>query len=162
MVGFRWLTRRVEYDYPMVVENLERIQAPIGYSWGCVNHLMGVKNSPELREAHEKMQPLVVKTNQRIGQSQALFKALKAIQTRQSVWTKLDGAQKRIVDSSIRTMEASGVGLDDASRAVFNKLQLEAAELSSKFSNNVLDSTKAFKLRLTSPSDVEGLPESAK
>jgi oligopeptidase A len=31
-----------------------------------------------------------------------------------------------------------------------------------KFSNNVLDSTKAFKLVLSDPKDVEGLPESAK
>ena len=74
----------------------------------------------------------------------------------------LDGAQRRIITSSIRSMEASGVGLDEASRAGFNKLQLEAAELSSKFSNNVLDSTKAFKLKLTSAIDVEGLPDSAK
>ena len=59
-------------------------------------------------------------------------------------------------------MEASGVGLSASDRPIFNKLQLEAAELSSKFNNNVLDSTKAFKLKISDPSEVEGLPESAK
>lgn len=59
-------------------------------------------------------------------------------------------------------MEASGVGLDDSQRPIFNKLQLEAAELSSKFNNNVLDSTKAFSLKLTDVTDIEGLPQSAK
>ena len=53
-------------------------------------------------------------------------------------------------------MEASGVGLSDALRPEFNKLQLEAAELSSKFNNNVLDSTKAFSLKLTSSTEVVG------
>jgi Zn-dependent oligopeptidase len=35
-------------------------------------------------------------------------------------------------------MESSGVGLKEADREIFNKLQLEQAELSTKFSNNVL------------------------
>ena len=38
------------------------------------------------------------------------LKALKALRDRKSVWDGLDGAQKRIVESSIRQMEASGVG----------------------------------------------------
>lgn len=54
------------------------------------------------------------------------------------------------------------LGLNDVERPVFNKLQLEAAELSSKFNNNVLDSTKAFNLKLTTAEEVEGLPDSAK
>ena len=40
----------------------------------------------------------------------AFLQALKALKERKSVWEGLDGAQKRIVDSSIRQMEASGVG----------------------------------------------------
>ena len=40
----------------------------------------------------------------------------------------------------------------------FNELQLEASQLSTQFNNNVLDSTKAFSLCLTDPSDVDGLP----
>ena len=68
----------MEYDYEceMVVEYLEKLQAPISYSysWGCVGHLMGVRNSPELRTAHESMQPRVVQVFQQVGQSQALFK----------------------------------------------------------------------------------------
>ena len=43
----------------------------------------------------------------------------------------------------------------------FNKIQLELADLSTKFSNNVLDATKAFSLTVTDKADVEGLPASA-
>lgn len=43
----------------------------------------------------------------------------------------------------------------------FNKIQLELADLSTKFSNNVLDATKAFSLTMTDKADVEGLPASA-
>ncbi len=74
----------------------------------------------------------------------------------------MDEAQKRIVSSAIKQMQSSGVGLDPAQREKFNKLQLEAAELATKFSNNVLDSTKKFKLRLTDKADIDGLPHSAR
>ena len=158
--GESWGTRRLEYDYEGVVEKMEAIQDPLGFSWSVVGHLMGVANSDELRAAHDKMQPVVIETYQALGQSQPLYKALSALKQRQSVWSQLDEAQRRIITSSIRGMRNSGVGLPIEERERFNKLQLEAAELSSKFSNNVLDSTKLFKLRITDGSKLAGLPTS--
>eukprot|EP00596_Hydrurales_sp_CCMP1899_P005259 CAMPEP_0119039880 /NCGR_PEP_ID=MMETSP1177-20130426/9621_1 /TAXON_ID=2985 /ORGANISM="Ochromonas sp, Strain CCMP1899" /LENGTH=694 /DNA_ID=CAMNT_0007004339 /DNA_START=199 /DNA_END=2283 /DNA_ORIENTATION=- len=148
-------------DYSLAVEDLEKIQAPLAYSWGVVGHLMGVKNSDDLRKAHDEAQPSVIEVFQTFGQSQPLFKALSSLKSDQAVWASLEESQQRIVTSSIRQMESSGVGLKEADREIFNKLQLEQAELSTKFSNNVLDSTKAFKLKVTNKGDVEGLPASA-
>jgi oligopeptidase A len=54
------------------------------------------------------------------------------------------------------------VGLEGEIKEKFNKLQLEQADLKTKFSNNLLDATKAFKLKLTEVAQVEGLPISAK
>ena len=120
-----------------------------------------VRNSPELRAAHDAVQGKVIAANQKIGQSQPVFKALSSLKQRQAVYSELDGPQRRIVNSSLRDMENSGVGLPADKRESFNALQLELATLQSKFNNNVLDSTKAFSLRLTDASDVEGVPASA-
>ena len=57
-----WGKRRIEYDYSGVVESMERVGRPLDYSWGVVGHMMGVKNSEALREAHNKMQGEVIKT----------------------------------------------------------------------------------------------------
>ena len=103
---------------------------------------MGVKNSDELRQAHDKVQPAVVETYQQLGQSIPVFHALGELRKHSAVWNKLEEAQKRIVESSIREMEESGIGLADTQREEFNKIQLELSDLSTKFSNNVLDSTK--------------------
>ena len=159
--GPAWGSKRVEYDYKMVVEDLEVIQHDLSYSWGVIGHLLGVKNSEDLRKAHDSMQSQVIEAMQVLGQSKPLYKAYTALRERQSIWKDLDEAQRRIINSSIKSMEASGVGLEAAEREKFNKLQLEAAELSTKFSNNVLDSTKAFKLKLTDAADVKGIPSSA-
>ena len=56
----------------------------------------------------------------------------------------------------------AGVGLEGETKERFNKLQLEIADIKTKFSNNILDSTKAFKLKLASADQVAGLPDSAK
>lgn len=156
-------TPKKKINYSSVVEELEKVQAPLSYSWGVVGHLMGVKNSDGLRNAHDTMQPNVIEVYQQIGQSQTMYKALSALkESDQAAWAELEEAQRRIVTSALRDMEASGVGLPPAQREQFNKLQQEAAELSTKFSNNVLDSTKQFTLLLSDPKDVAGLPASAK
>ncbi|AFZ36409.1 Oligopeptidase A [Stanieria cyanosphaera PCC 7437] len=143
-----------------LVEPLTAMEEKLGWSWGIVGHLMGVKNSPEFREAYEKMQPEVIKFYNQLSQSKPLYEAFKELR-HSADWDKFEPAQQRIIESSLRDFELSGVGLEGETKERFNQIQLELAELSTKFSNNVLDATKAFKLKLTDKQDVEGLPESA-
>ena len=143
-----------------LVEPLTAMEEKLGWSWGIVGHLMGVKNSPELREAYEAMQPAIVKFYNKLSQSKALYEAFKGLRN-STDWDKFEPAQQRIIESSLRDFELSGVGLEGETKEKFNQIQLELAELSTKFSNNVLDATKAFKLKLTDKKDVEGLPDSA-
>ena len=143
-----------------LVEPLTQIEERLTWSWGVVGHLMSVKNSSELREAYETMQPQVVNFSNKLGQSKPLYEAFKALGEGEN-WDNLETAQKRIVEAAIRDSELSGVGLAGEKRDRFNEIQLQLAAISTKFSNNVLDATKAFKLKLTSKDEVDGLPKSA-
>jgi oligopeptidase A len=157
-----------------LVEPLDRLTERIGWSWSIIGHLMGVKNSPELRAAYEEMQPQVVQFWMRLGQSTALYQGYKAIAVREASrregrsstnessaeWSNFEPAQTRIITAAIRDMELSGVGLTGESKQRFNDIQLALSELSTKFSNNVLDATKAYQLTLTTPAEIAGLPES--
>jgi oligopeptidase A len=158
--GVSKLEENVTPTWSGVVEPLTQLEEGLSWSWGIVAHLMSVKNNPELREAYEKMQPEIIKFSNNLAQSKPLYEAFKGIKTR-AEWDQLEPAQQRIVESSIKDFELSGVGLAGETRDRFNQIQLELAELSTKFSNNVLDATKAFKLKLTDKKDVEGLPPSA-
>ena len=158
--GVSELEQNVTPTWSGLVEPLTELEERLSWSWGIVGHLMSVKNSPQLREAYEKMQPEIVKFYNQLSQSKPLYEAFKGIKEG-AEWDKLEPAQQRIVESSIRDFELSGVGLEGETKQRFNQIQLELAELSTKFSNNVLDATKAFKLRLTDKKDVEGLPPSA-
>jgi oligopeptidase A len=99
------------------VEPLSQIEERLRWSWGIVGHLMGVKNSPELRAAYEDVQPLLVQFVSRLGQSRPIYDAFKQIRASDQ-WDSLDPAQQRIVDSSIREAELSGVGLEGSQRAL--------------------------------------------
>ncbi len=143
-----------------LVEPLTQLEEKLGWSWGIVGHLMGVKNSAELRQAYETVQPEVVKFISKLGQSKPIYEAFKALKS-DAGQKSLEPVQERIIDANIRELELSGVGLEGTAKERFNAIQLELAELTTKFSNHVLDATKAFKLKLTSQEEVDGLPESA-
>ncbi|MBD2258155.1 M3 family metallopeptidase [Pseudanabaena sp. FACHB-2040] len=153
------LEANVQPTWAGLVEPLTKIEERLRWSWGIIGHLMGVKNSPELREAYEAVQPPLVQLASRMGQSKPVYEAFKQIRGGAD-WPSLDLAQQRIVESAIREAELSGVGLEGAAKERFNEIQQELAELSTKFSNNVLDATKAFSLTLTTPEEVAGLPPS--
>lgn len=142
-----------------LVEPLEKICEELQFAWGVVGHLMGVKNSDPLRQAQQTAQPEVVRTLTRVQQSEPVYRA--AVELRDGpAWRDLDATQQRIVNKMIQSAELAGVALTGAPRERFNEIQQELAELSTGFSNAVLDATKEFALDLTEAADVDGLPQS--
>ncbi len=156
---FTALEHDVQPTWAQLAEPLTRISERLGWTWGILGHLMGVKNSPALREAYETVQPTLVQFATQLGQSKPLYDAFKQLQSSPE-WAQLTSAQQRIVKAAIQDAELSGVGLDGDAKARFNDIQQELAELSTQFSNHVLDATKAFRLVLTQPEDIDGLPPS--
>jgi oligopeptidase A len=150
---------KVQPTWSGLVEPLDRLVERLHWSWGIVGHLMGVKNSPQLREAYETVQPNVVQFFNKLNQSQPLYEAFKALCASNN-WGSLESAQQRIVEAAIRDAELSGIGLTGEKRDRFNAIQLQLAELSTKFGNHVLDATKAFSLTLRNKDEINGLPPS--
>ena len=122
--------------YADVVEELEKLEAPVEYAWGVVGHLMGVKNGDELRASHGEMQPIVIQATTKLSQSLAIYKALEAVMEADP---SLDGTQRRILVSSLQSMKLSGVALEGEQKEAFNANRMELADISTKFSNHVGD-----------------------
>ena len=58
-------------------------------------------------------------------------------------------------------MDQRGVGLQGEEQQAFNRTSERLAELSTSFSNHVLDATQQWTLKLTDPEQVSGLPKRA-
>lgn len=137
---------------------LEQLSDRVFRTWGLVTHLHNVKNSPELRAAYTEAQPEVVAFANRLGQSRPVFEALTVLRQSDEFPT-FSLALQRTITVLIRDAELQGVGLDADKRERFNQISQELAELSTRFTNNVLDSTQAHALTLTDRAEVDGLPE---
>ncbi|MCH7689182.1 MAG: M3 family metallopeptidase, partial [Planctomycetes bacterium] len=153
------LEQNVIRTWSGTIEATDAIERPFEFAWGPVTHLFGVKNSPELREAYDEVLGDMVAFGLRLRQSEPIFRALKAIKDGED-WTSLEGVQRRIIEQKLLDAELAGISLEAADRKRFNEIARELSQLSTDFSNHVLDATKAFSLVLEEQDDVEGLPGS--
>lgn len=146
-------------DWAELVCGIERIDDRIHFVWGSVEHLLSVKNTPELRAAHQATQSRVLDFTMKLRQSRAIFDKLQSLR-RGPRWATLNEGQQRTVEALLQDAVLSGVALAEAPRRRFLQLTLEVEALCTTFSNNVLDATATFAMDLTEPSEVAGLPRS--
>src|SRR5690606_3445993 len=121
--------------------------------WGPITHLLGVKNSPELRQACEDVQDDVIQLGLRLSQSKPIYEKLKALCDGEE-WPRLTPTQQRIVTQRLTDAKLAGIELEGEAKKRFNDISAELSKLATKFSNNVLDATKAFALTITDSADV--------
>ena len=127
-------------------------------AWGAVGHLHGVLDSPELREAYNTNQANIVQYYTEIGQNLALFDKYKALAASPE-FSRLSDTQQRIINSEIRDFRLSGVELPEQQKQRFAAIMEALAKLTTRFSENVLDSTNAFSMLIEDESVLSGVPE---
>uniref|UniRef100_A0A7R9W185 oligopeptidase A n=1 Tax=Chlamydomonas euryale TaxID=1486919 RepID=A0A7R9W185_9CHLO len=150
----------VEPTFHGLVDPIERMTDKLHRAWGAVSHLKSVKDSPALRKAVESVEAEYVKLGLRLSQSRPLYEAFTALKA-SPAWKELSAAQQRVVDIELRDFVLGGVSLEGSAKERFNEIQQELKKLSTKFSNNLLDGTKAWSKLVASKDDVDGLPASA-
>lgn len=127
--------------------------------WSPVDHLNSVANSQELRAAYEACLPMLSDYGTWVGQHKPLYDAYKAIKAREDFAT-LTVAQQKSINNALRDFELSGIALPAAEQHRFGEISKRLSELSSTFSNNVLDATMGWSKLVTDEAELAGLPES--
>lgn len=128
-------------------------------SWAPISHLTSVKNSDDLRKAYEVSLPKVIEMGLKLEQNTKIYEHLNKIQ-KNPTFSKVDPALKRIVEKKLKSAMLSGVGLQGDEKIRFNEIAKRLSELSTTFSNNVLDSTKATDFVIKDKNELAGLAES--
>ncbi|MCG6874950.1 MAG: oligopeptidase A, partial [Betaproteobacteria bacterium] len=127
------------------VEPLEDANERLSRAWGIVAHLHGVIDSPPLRDAYNANQPKVVQYWTELGHNEALFAKYKTLRAGEE-YSRLDAAQRRIIDNELRDFRLSGAELPADQKKRFAKISEELASLATRFAENVLDATNAFSM----------------
>ncbi len=130
-------------------------------AWGTVSHLHAVNDLPAWREVYNQVLPEVARFYAELGQNLDLFAKYKAI-AEATDYDQLSPAQRRVVAHEIRDFRLSGAELPDALKPHYQSIVEELAQLSAKFSENLLDATNGFTERVVDETEVAGLPAEVK
>tara|TARA_Y100001968_G_scaffold325546_1_gene366955 strand:- start:6924 stop:9032 length:2109 start_codon:yes stop_codon:yes gene_type:complete len=142
-------------DWGEVMNPLNKINEDLRWSWGVISHLNSVNNSESLRSVYANFLPQVIKLGNKIGQSKIIYQTLKRLKSTNN----FDKTKNRILNKEVLDMEHSGISLNNEDQKSFNDISERLGELSTKFSNNVLDATNKWFLILDQREQIEGVPD---
>jgi oligopeptidase A len=155
------LESNTQYTWDNLIEPLETMDDRISRAWSPVSHMNSVVNSDALREVYNECLPILSEYGTEMGQHEGLYKAYRQIADGEE-YTRLDMAQKKVIDNALRDFRLSGIELDQEARDRYKKVLQDLSRLTSKYSDNVLDATNAWHKQITDEALLEGLPESAR
>ncbi|MCR4298966.1 MAG: M3 family metallopeptidase [Gallionella sp.] len=137
---------------------MEDANERLSRAWGPVGHLNAVMNSPELREVYNAALPKITQYYAELGQNLALFEKFKVLRNSPE-FDGLSATRKKIIENELRDFRLGGAGLPEDKKARYLEIQERLSELSSRFSDNLLDATNDYTLVIEDKGELGGLPE---
>lgn len=147
--------------YDNTLRALDEFTEPLDWAMAVVRHLESVATYPELRAAFNAVQGEVSAFYTGIPLDAGLWHNLKVFAATGEAGA-LTGERRRYLDKTIDTFRRHGADLDAAGKQRLEEIDVELTKLTTRFSENVLDSTNAFELVLTSEAALAGLPPTAR
>ncbi|MGS0729475.1 oligopeptidase A, partial [Shewanella sp. 0m-11] len=154
------LANQDPFTWDNFVAPLEEVDDQLGKIWSPISHMNSVVSSEEWRKAHDACLPLLSEYGTFVGQHQGLYEAYKSL-AESAEFAHYSQAQKKLIENSLRDFELSGIGLSDSDKLRYGELVKRMSELTSQFSNQLLDATQAWTKLITDEAELNGLPESA-
>ncbi|MGD0498013.1 MAG: M3 family metallopeptidase [Bryobacteraceae bacterium] len=139
---------------------LDEMTEPLEYAMAVVRHLESVATTPELRAAFNAVQPPVSAFQTGVPLDEGLWLGIKAYSA-SAESTLLAGERRRFLEKTIEEFRRHGADLDPDGKKRLKEMDVELTQLTTKFAENVLDSTNAFEFVTADPADLAGLPPSA-
>lgn len=152
------LARPTAFTWETLVTPMNEAANRLDRMWSPVSHMNAVVNTETLRQAYNTCLPTLSDYHTEVGQNPELYAAIKAIREQD---TALNSAQRKSLDDSLLGFKLSGIALSDDEKAVYRRISQDLSQLTSRFSDNVLDATNAWTKHITDVAELAGLPESA-
>lgn len=146
-----------EYTWENLIEPLDELDDRLNRAWSPVSHMNSVVNSDELRDAYNNCLPMLSEYGTKIGQHKGLFKAYEQL----SHLDNLNDHQRKVIENSLRDFRLSGIDLDDEKQKRYGEISQQLSQLTSQFSDNLLDASNAWIYQTSDKEELAGLPESS-
>ena len=149
-----------ERTFDNTMHALDAMTEPLDWAMGVVRHLESVATYPELRAAFNAAQPEVSAFYTGIALDAGLWRNIKAYAATPAA-AQLTGARRRFLHKTIESFRRHGADLAAEGKKRLEEIDVELTQITTRFAENVLDSTNAFELVLTNEADLSGLPPTA-
>src|SRR5215470_18177882 len=143
-----------------VVEPLDDAMERLSRAWGTVSYLNAVMDAPDLREQYNANLPKLTSFWTELSQNEALYSRYKELAARDDFATWGAGRRK-VISNELRDFRLGGAELPAHKKARLKTVRERAAQLSTRFAENVLDATNAFTLFVDDASKLAGMPDDA-
>jgi oligopeptidase A len=150
------LTSQRAPTFASLVVPVEDLSYRLSRVWSPIGHLNAVANSTEMREAYNACVPLLTEYSSEVGQNGALQAAYAYVLEHEA--QSLEPAQLKVLENALRDFRLAGVDLPPEKKLRAREVQQQLAQLSTKFSENVLDAARAFSRGVTNSAELAGLP----
>lgn len=145
---------------PQPLQARDHMTDNLDYAMGVIKHLETVATTPELRAAFNAVQPKVSAFYSSLVLNQDLWDSIQRY-AQSSEGKSLSGVLGRFLSKTVDDFKRNGAELPPEGKEALTKIDVELSEVTTKFSENVLDATNAFELTVSEPEKLAGLPESA-
>ena len=149
-----------ERTFDNTMRALDHLTEPLDCAMGVVRHLESVTTYPELRAAFNAVQPQVSAFYSSIPLQEGLWKSIKAYAATPE-GSVLAGQRRRFLDKTVDDFRRHGADLDGPGKKRLEEIDVELTQITTRFSENVLDSTNAFELLIANEAELGGLPATA-
>ncbi len=147
------------YTWDNFIQPLNELNDRLNRIWSPIGHLHGVADSEQLRQAYNACLPMLSNYRSEIGQNKDLYTAYQTI-ANSPAFVDLEPAQQQIIKNELRDFHLAGVDLPADQQARYKEIQHRLSQLSTQFSENLLDATHAWQKHITDETLLAGLPES--
>ena len=142
-----------------ILKQVDTLENNMSEAWGVLSHLNAVMNNAETRELYQSLLPSLSEYYTTLGQHTALYQSYQHVHDA-SLFSTLPAAQQSAIKLALRDFKLSGVALEGEAKKRFAEISARLSQLSSDFSNHVLDATQAYFKPLTED-QLKGLPQSS-
>ncbi|CAB1218436.1 Oligopeptidase A [Acinetobacter bouvetii] len=142
-----------------VLEQVDTLENNMSEAWGVLSHLNAVMNNAETRELYQSLLPALSEYYTQLGQHTVLYQTYQHVHDA-AVFNTLPAAQQSAIKLALRDFKLSGVALEGEAKKRYAEISARLSQLSSDFSNHVLDATQAYFKPLTED-QLKGLPQSS-
>ena len=147
-------------NYNRLVPALEQLGDEVDQLWGPLSHLHGVSNRDDIRAAFDECLPKLTAYATQMGQNKALYLAFVDL-LKSDDFNQLSQSKQQFVKLQIRDFKLAGVALNPQKQKEYGQLKQQMAELSTRFSNHLMDATESWSMHIKNSKHLHGLPESA-